>query len=165
VNGNAKYAATPVSAADISINGHRCPTPGDFATLLEGQRAKGRVHYEVEGFDVHVLNPDFRAGCPEHLLEPSFSSLATQQGGAPPTQPRGRGGAAVAERQVAQAAQKASLLLQVTGWVQYGSGKEAPRSSFEETFVLVPNWDAIGPKAPRGAKNWLIMSQSFRAFS
>lgn len=98
------------------------------------------MRYEVEGFDVHVLNPQFRVACPEHLQ----------------TEARGRGA-------ITSQAQKASLMLQVTGWVQYGASKEAPRKGFSEVFVLVPNWDSMGPKAPRGLRGWLIMSQNYRA--
>ncbi len=139
VNGNAKYAAVG-TAADISINGRVCAQPSDYEALLTAQRANGRVRYDIEGFDVHVLNPAFRVACPDHL-----------QG-----EVRGRGGSAVA-------IQKASLLVQVAGSIVYGVDKDSIKGGFSEVFVLVPNWDAIGPKAPRGLRGWLIMSQNFRA--
>ncbi len=104
-----------------------------------GSGGSGRVRYDVEGFDVHMLNPAFRVACPDNLLG----------------EVRGRGAAAAT-------AQKASLLVQITGVVTYGSGKDAPKGSFSEVFVLVPNWDALSPKAPRGLKGWLIMSQDYR---
>ncbi len=180
MNRNAKYEAVGTKA-DISINGLVCATPSDYEALLETQRqpsnggsniattntngASGSgggalVHYEVDGYDVHVLNPQFRVACPEHLL-----------------------GAAGGRAHL-----KVSLLLQVTGHVRYGSSSNssshstgskdataaaaqpsssqhaAPRSvPFAEVFVLVPNWDALAPKPPRGLLNFLIMSQNFRA--
>ena len=143
---NGRYTAVGTTAT-LTINGRACAGGvGEFETLLEAQRSGGRVHYEVDGFDVHVLNPAFRVACPDHLLSPQ-----------PPSGPAADSRARAAE------ALKASLLVQVSGSVQYGAGKEAPRGSFAEVFVLVPNWDSMGPKAPRGAKGWLIMSQNYRA--
>jgi len=131
----------------ITVNGAVLAAPTDYEALLERQApaAAGpaaRVRFEVDGFDAHVLNPAFRAACPEHILNQP--------------EPRGRGAAAVV-------AAKASLLVHVSGWAQYGAGKDAARGGFVEVFVLVPNWDAMGPRAPRGLKNWLIMSQNFRS--
>ncbi|GJC93400.1 nuclear transport factor 2 domain-containing protein [Colletotrichum higginsianum] len=51
----------------------------------------------------------------------------------------------------------------VTGRVFYGKGRDAPAKTFNEVFVLVPNWDTFGKNPPRGARRWLIMSQNFRA--
>jgi NTF2-related export protein 1/2 len=55
----------------------------------------------------------------------------------------------------------------VSGGVKYfksGTDEEVRDESrgFTETFVLVPNMEAQGPKAPRGLKKWLIQSQNFR---
>jgi NTF2-related export protein 1/2 len=58
---------------------------------------------------------------------------------------------------------RVQVLCNVTGRVQYGRGKDAQQQTFNETFVLIPNWDAVGRNAPRNAKQWLIMSQNFRA--
>ncbi|OAA54313.1 Nuclear transport factor 2, Eukaryote [Niveomyces insectorum RCEF 264] len=178
VNSNSKYATAGV-AADIAINGLVCAQPADFEALLARQAtgsrtgaANGnaiatsastsssssnpatRVRYDVDGFDVHVLNPQFRLACPAPLQ---------QRLDAPPT---GSGGASNNASQQRQLQQRAvSLLVQVTGHVQYGGGKDAPRGAFTEVFVLVPNWDvlAAGPKAPRGMRHYLIQSQTFRA--
>ncbi|KAL2677216.1 hypothetical protein Neosp_010984 [[Neocosmospora] mangrovei] len=56
-----------------------------------------------------------------------------------------------------------SILVNVMGKVQYGKGREAPQKMFHETFVLVPNWEAMVKNPPKGVKRWLIMSQNFRA--
>ncbi|KAF6819115.1 nuclear transport factor 2 domain-containing protein [Colletotrichum musicola] len=91
------------------------------------------VSYEVESVDAHVINPDFELGCPEHLQEGDKSGA------------------------------KCSVLAQVTGRVYYGKGRDAPAKTFNEVFVLVPNWDTFGKNPPRGARRWLVMSQNFRA--
>ena len=57
--------------------------------------------------------------------------------------------------------------MMVSGGVKYAKGgaDEETRDEgrgFTETFVLVPNQEAHGPKAPRGLKKWLIQSQNFR---
>ncbi|KAF9881086.1 nuclear transport factor 2 domain protein [Colletotrichum karsti] len=91
------------------------------------------VRYEVESLDAHVINPNFSLGCPDHLL-------AGDSTGA-----------------------KCSVMAQVTGRVYYGKGRDAPAKTFNEVFVLVPNWDTLVKNPPRGVRRWLIMSQNFRA--
>jgi NTF2-related export protein 1/2 len=134
------------TALDLVVNGAKLGGPADYEALLERQAPKttgagGRVRFEMESFDVQVLNPSFRAACPEHLLK-------DEAGG---------------NKSRVTASQKASLLVQVVGVAQYGAGKEAARGGFAETLVLVPNWDALGSKAPKGLRHWLIMSQNFRS--
>ena len=150
------YAALP---PDISINGLHMSSPADFAKLLEdnylddeaasqpptgpastatttprGGVAPPKVQYEIEAFDAHVLNPDFNVAAPPGILEVKNAKGA-----------------------------KCSILTQVTGRVRYGVGRDAPMKTFNETFVLVPNWDAFGKNAPKGMRRWVIMSQNFRA--
>lgn len=121
-------------AADISINGAVIPTPDDYAKLLEGQGAD--VFYEVESLDAHVINPLFQLGAPETVHD---NSKVERNGG------------------------RMSVAVTIMGRVRFGKGKEAPQKMFNETFVLVPNWDALARNPPRGLKRWLIMSQNFRA--
>ncbi|CAK7242982.1 MAG: hypothetical protein STHCBS139747_004488 [Sporothrix thermara] len=186
VNSNAKYAAAG-AAADLSINGRVCAKPSDFEDLLArqagvtpagasngttnaaaaaatsststptgGSGSGGnngfRVRYDVDGFDVHVLNPSFRLACPDNILQRLTPGSAAYDTTTPAQQKQ------LQQRMV-------SLLVQVTGHVQYGAGKDAPRGAFTEVFVLVPNWDAIGAGArtPRGLRNYLILGQNFRA--
>ncbi|KAG7135795.1 hypothetical protein HYQ46_008855 [Verticillium longisporum] len=40
---------------------------------------------------------------------------------------------------------------------------QAAAKTFNEVFVLVPNWDTFGRNAPKGARRWLISSQNFRS--
>lgn len=180
VNNNAKYSAVGAKA-DLSINGMVCEKPSDFEALLArqagAQNTNGaattngtsstatttnsssnsttptfRVRYDVDGFDVHVLNPQFRLACPDSVLQRMTPGSAAYETTTP--------------QQLKQLQQKmVSLLVQVTGHVQYGAGKEAPRGAFTEVFILVPNWDAMvsGPRTPRGIRNYLILSQNFRA--
>ncbi|CAK7220546.1 hypothetical protein SCUCBS95973_004195 [Sporothrix curviconia] len=173
VNSNAKYAAAG-AAADLSINGKVCAKPSEFEELLAIQAGvtpsgatngttttggsghggdKGfRVRYDVDGFDVHVLNPSFRLACPDNILQRLTPGSAAYDTTTPAQQ-----------KQLQQ--KMVSLLVQVTGHVQYGAGKEAPRGAFTEVFVLVPNWDAIatGPRTPRGLRSYLILGQNFRS--
>ena len=58
---------------------------------------------------------------------------------------------------------KMSIVVTTMGRVQFGRGKDATQKMFNETFVLVPNWDGMVKNPPRGMKKWLVMSQNFRA--
>lgn len=151
VTGNAKYAAANATA-DISINGAVLSTPAEYEKLLEGQRSSpsgalipaSKVHYDVEGWDAQVLNPHFGLACPAEMRD-DVNPAALLTGASP-------------------AAGRESLLLQVTGQISYGGDKDAPKKAFHETFVLVPNWDALSKGAPRNMRKRLILSQNFRAF-
>ncbi|KAK0383712.1 hypothetical protein NLU13_9623 [Sarocladium strictum] len=120
--------------ADISINGAVVPTPEDYQKLLEAQ-GHG-VRYDVESLDAQVMNPSFQYGAPEAVQN---NPQAEKNG------------------------QRMSIVVMVTGKVQFGKSREAPQKMFNETFVLVPNWDALKKNPPRGIRKWLIMSQNFRA--
>ncbi|CAM1507913.1 Fc.00g047610.m01.CDS01 [Cosmosporella sp. VM-42] len=120
--------------ADISINGSVVPTPADYLKLLESQGKD--VFYEIESFDAHVMNPSFQYGAPENLQD---NNRIEKSGG------------------------RMSIVVTTMGRVQFGKGREAPQKMFNETFVLVPNWESMGKNPPKGIKRWLIMSQNFRA--
>ncbi|OAQ64940.1 nuclear transport factor 2, Eukaryote [Pochonia chlamydosporia 170] len=121
-------------AADISINGSVVATPADYSTLLEAQ-GQG-VRYEIESLDAHVINPSSQYGAPDNIHD---NNKVEKNGG------------------------RMSIVVTTMGRVQFGKGREAPQKMFNETFVLVPNWDAMARNPPRGIKRWLIMSQNFRA--
>ncbi|ORY71711.1 uncharacterized protein BCR38DRAFT_417804 [Pseudomassariella vexata] len=57
---------------------------------------------------------------------------------------------------------KLSIAIQVAGVVKYGKGEDGREQAFNEAFMLVPHWEAQGPKAPRGMRKWLVVSQNFR---
>ncbi|KAK7408583.1 hypothetical protein QQX98_009231 [Neonectria punicea] len=120
--------------ADISINGAVVATPADYSQLLEAQGSG--AHYEIESFDAHVVNPSFQYGAPEHVQD---NARVEKNGG------------------------KMSFAVTIMGKVQFGRGRDASQKMFNETFVLVPNWESMGRNPPRGVKRWLIMSQNFRA--
>lgn len=120
--------------ADISINGAIVTSPAEYSKLLEEQGPG--VHYEAESFDTHVLNPSFAYSAPDHIPD---QDMREKKG------------------------ERMSVAVTVMGKVRYGKGKDAPVKMFNETFVLVPNWDAMVRNPPRGIRRWLIMSQNFRA--
>ncbi|KAF4120700.1 NTF2-related export protein 1/2 [Geosmithia morbida] len=120
--------------ADISINGAQVATPADYFNLLEAQ-GQG-VRYEAESLDTHAVNPSFQYDAPTNIANPDKEE---RNGG------------------------RMSTVVTVMGKVQYGKGRDAPRKMFNETFVLVPNWEAMQKNPPRGIRPWLIMSQNFRA--
>ncbi|KAK4075280.1 uncharacterized protein Triagg1_4401 [Trichoderma aggressivum f. europaeum] len=120
--------------ADISINGSVVPTPAEYSKLLESQGEN--VLYEIESLDSHIINPSFQYGAPDTVYE----SEKNEKSG-----------------------RRMSIVVTTMGKVRFGKGREAPQKMFNETFVLVPNWDAMARNPARGLKRWLIMSQNFRA--
>ncbi|KAI1376502.1 hypothetical protein F4677DRAFT_79954 [Hypoxylon crocopeplum] len=42
-------------------------------------------------------------------------------------------------------------------------GHELLEKDFNESFLLVPHWEAWGRNAPKGLRKWVIVSQNFRA--
>lgn len=89
--------------------------------------------YEAQSFDCQVLNRNYNVGVEENGLGPSKDG------------------------------RKMSIMVMVNGSVKYyKDGAEGETRGFTETFMLVPNLEAQGPKAPRGARKWLIQSQQFR---
>ncbi|OJZ87257.1 hypothetical protein ASPFODRAFT_206114 [Aspergillus luchuensis CBS 106.47] len=54
-----------------------------------------------------------------------------------------------------------SILVVVSGYVRFGESRDLPQRGFSETFVLVPNPSADGPKGKR-KREWLIQTQNFR---
>ena len=111
------------------------PAPVDYFNLLESQGKD--VFYEIESLDTHVLNPSFQLCAPDNL--PETNQKSDKQGG------------------------RISILVTTLGKVKYGKGRDAPAKMFNETFVLVPNWEAQQKNPPRGIRRFLIMSQNFRA--
>ncbi|KAG5928033.1 hypothetical protein E4U42_001379 [Claviceps africana] len=122
------------TTADISINGSVVATPADYSTLLDAQ-GEG-VRYEIESLDAHVINPSSQYGAPENIYD---NNKIEKNGG------------------------RMSIVVTTMGRVQFGKGRDARQKMFNETFVLVPNWDSMVKNPPRGLKRWLIMSQNFRA--
>lgn len=149
VNANTKYTAAGVTA-DITINGAHLATPGEFEALLQEQRGgsattngasssssssrKPRVRYEIDSFDVQVINDDYLVAAPEFIR----SKGPDKSGG------------------------RVSMVVTVMGILHLETEPEATRKTFSDVFVLVPNWDARSRNPPRNVKRFLISSQNYR---
>lgn len=96
------------------------------------QKDVGKCTYDCQSYDCQVLNTNYNVGAPEHMLAPNKDG------------------------------KKLSILLMVSGGVKYRDSAEGEVRGFSESIILVPNWNAQGPKASKGLKKWLIQSQTFR---
>ena len=96
------------------------------------QTEVGKCSYDCQSYDCQVLNTNYNVGAPENMLAPNKDG------------------------------KKLSILLMVSGGVKYMDSSDSEVRGFTENFVLVPNWNAQGPKAPKGLKKWLVQSQTFR---
>lgn len=87
----------------------------------------------MQSFDCHVLNPSYTVGAPEGTLGPDKDG------------------------------RRMSIVVMVSGSVKYfEEGGEGELRGFTDNLILVPNWDAQGPKASKGTRKWLIQNQTFR---
>jgi len=130
-----KPTLTSPQRPDIALNGNVISDPSEVQKIFETQIPK--AHYEVQSFDCHVINPNYNVGLDDAELGPSKDG------------------------------KKMSIIAMVSGSVKYYKSSEdeearAEPRGFTETFVLVPNQEAQGPKAAKGLKGWLIQSQNFR---
>ncbi|KAK1754526.1 hypothetical protein QBC47DRAFT_384152 [Echria macrotheca] len=150
INTSALYTQAGHPPADLTINGLVMATPEDFEALLARQRpipAQGggpnsrpkTARYEVEAWDVHVINADYRFGAPSALLVPD------------PTKPDH--GASL--RQM--------LMVTVSGTLHLGDDDKL-KQHFNDVFILVPNWDVLVKYGAKGHKRVLVQSQTYRAY-
>ncbi|TGJ80300.1 hypothetical protein E0Z10_g8480 [Xylaria hypoxylon] len=155
---------------DISINGRVVESTAAYEALLDAQGAN--VHYDIASFDAHPVNPNYGLGCPENL---SPAADANEGGGGP-----GRGKVAKSIKD----GDRVSFAVQVSGTIRYGNPSDAPvaanaaaeagnaaavegapvETGFNESWLLVPHWEALGRNAARGLRKWVVVSQNFRAF-
>jgi NTF2-related export protein 1/2 len=92
-----------------------------------------RTKYEVGSFDCQVLNPNYIVGLEE-------SKFGTAKDGS-----------------------RMLILVMVSGSVEYFKETlEGEKRGFTDNIILVPNWDAQKPNAPKGIRKWLVQSQVFR---
>ncbi|KAI0490875.1 hypothetical protein F4859DRAFT_26130 [Xylaria cf. heliscus] len=171
------YASTSAhlgSAAvkpDISINGRVVESVAAYEALLDAQ---GRnVRYTVGSFDAQPVSPSYALGCPE-AISPSSSA----------SDPRGKVAKSIRD------GDRISFAVQVNGIIRYGRPSDTVaatttattatvdgggaiqttadgdpvETAFNEAWLLVPHWEALGRNAPRGLKRWVVVSQNFRAF-
>lgn len=156
INSSTKYTSRPdADPADIVINGAHLATPAEYEALLEEQRGgptanhtngadrrrgttKPRVRYEVDSFDAQVVNTDFCIDVPQNL-----SDNASKTSG-----------------------RRISMVVTVMGILHLDSEPEPTRKTFNEVFVLWPNWEWERGTARNKSKNarnkFLISSQNYR---
>ncbi|CRG88016.1 hypothetical protein PISL3812_05041 [Talaromyces islandicus] len=85
------------------------------------------ARYEIQSVDCQIINKSFPIATPAETSHPKA------------------------------AAKNISMLVVVSGFVQYGE-KDAPQHGFSETFVLIPNTEGKG----KDKRDWVIQSQNFR---
>lgn len=96
----------------------------------------GRATYEAQSYDCHVINKNYNVGLEESQMAPNKDG------------------------------RKMSIAVTVSGSVMYcQKDVKCEVRGFTEAIVLVPNMEAYEPMAPRGAKKWLVQSQTFRLVS
>ncbi|KAI0428486.1 nuclear transport factor 2 domain-containing protein [Xylaria sp. FL1042] len=155
---------------DISINGRVVESVAAYEALLDAQGPN--VSYTIASFDAHPVNPNFALGCPANLSLGADGS----EGGGP-----GRGRVAKSIKD----GDRMSFVVQVSGTIRYGKPGDTPtpaasataiqggaapadgapvEKGFNESWLLVPHWEALGRNAARGLKKWVVVSQNFRAF-
>ncbi|PHH61798.1 hypothetical protein CDD81_7962 [Ophiocordyceps australis] len=120
--------------ADISINGKVVASPDEYRRMVKAQGTG--VRYELDILNAHVVNPSVTLGAPETLYDEDKNEK------------NGR---------------RMTIAVMAIGRIRFGTGKEALQKMFHESFILTPNWDSMVRNPPRGVKEWLVLSQSFRA--
>ncbi|KAK3308803.1 uncharacterized protein B0T15DRAFT_525346 [Chaetomium strumarium] len=148
VNGNATYTAAGHPPADITINGLLVATPQEWEKLLEQQRYcpkqtdpnKKMVRYDVEGYNCHVINGDYRFAAPQKMLD-----LHSPTDGV-----------------------RIMFLVRVHGTVYFGTGRNTgdeyfTKQDFYDLFILVPNWDILARPGAKAGRRYLVISQIYRA--
>jgi len=150
--------SSPPRAPDISINGTVLAQPGDYEALLKKQGRDTR--YEIESFDAQVVNPRFALAAPADLQTHDLNRISIL------VQVTGRvtvGGAQGKDGAAAGAAASRSAPAGAGGSGAASTATSSGPRAFNEVFVLVPNWDALGKNSPKGLKRMVILSQNFRA--
>ncbi|PYI15834.1 NTF2-like protein [Aspergillus japonicus CBS 114.51] len=90
------------------------------------------THYEVQSFDCQIINRTYPTPTATGFKLPTETTIKDM-----------------------------SILVIVSGFVRFGESRDLPQRGFSETFVLVPNPTADGPKGKR-RREWLIQTQNFR---
>ncbi|AEO62680.1 uncharacterized protein THITE_108034 [Thermothielavioides terrestris NRRL 8126] len=149
VNGNATYDRAGHAPADICINGLVVATPQEWEKLLEQQRQCPKqtdpnqklVRYDVEVFNCHVINPDYRFAAPQKMLDLHAPTDGVRM----------------------------MMMLTVGGTVYFGTGRNKgdgyfAKERFQDVFILVPNWDVLGKPGAKVGRKYLVASQIYRTF-
>ncbi|KAL2262704.1 hypothetical protein VTK26DRAFT_355 [Humicola hyalothermophila] len=149
INGNATYEKAGHPPADICVNGLVVATPQEWERLLEQQRkmptsappGRRAVRYDVECFDVHVINSDYRFGAPQRMLDIHAPGDGVRM----------------------------MMMLTVSGSVYFCASPTSKddymlKQHFNDVFILVPNWDQLEKPAAKAGKKYLIASHTYRAY-
>lgn len=117
------------SIPSITINGTVIANQEELQSFLE--HTAPNAHYEVQAFDVHVVNPNYYADGTSGTMSETGKSMV--------------------------------LLINVNGYVKYGTDHSAIPRGFSESFILAPNKEFEKLKNKKAnIREWLIMSQTFR---
>ncbi|KAK3360064.1 hypothetical protein B0T25DRAFT_629288 [Lasiosphaeria hispida] len=162
VTNNATYRTAGHPPSDICANGLVVATPEEWDKMLAQQRfipasasttaaaasASSRspplaVNYDVECYDVHAINPDFRFAAPPALLTDGKAHGSGESNGA---------------------GVRMMMMVSVSGTVTFGLDKDAPKQHFSDIFILVPNWDVIAKHGSRSTRRYIVASQTYRAY-
>ncbi|KAL2132323.1 hypothetical protein VTI74DRAFT_3959 [Chaetomium olivicolor] len=148
VNGHGAYDRAGHPPADITINGLVVPTPQEWEKLLEQQRQAPKqtdpnrklVRYDVRGYDVHVINADYRFGAPQKMLDIHSPTDGVRM----------------------------MMMLTVSGTVYFGTGRNKgdeyfTKQKFQDVFILVPNWDVLERPGAKVGRKYLVVSHIYRA--
>ncbi|KAK3327628.1 hypothetical protein B0T19DRAFT_484703 [Cercophora scortea] len=164
VDKNKSYQSASIKA-DITINGSPPITPEEWDAKLLSQRSpqtpsqpstdptttnlmiSPKVHFEIDSYDVHVINADYRAGATPAQLE----KFGTKPG------------------------VRMMLMLSVSGSVAFGTttggsgdfdraAATTTKQHLNDTFILVPNWDALSRAGSRNTRRYLVFSHTYRAY-
>ncbi|KAK5661548.1 hypothetical protein OQA88_11454 [Cercophora sp. LCS_1] len=140
VTNNRTYQEAGHPPADICINGQVYSSPEDVDVVRRSNPTGRTTRYKVESIDAHILNPDYRFAAPPSLLAPNPSK--PDQG----------------------ASTKIMLMVTVSGTVTITEHVNTNAYKFNDVFRLVPNWDVIAKYGTKGAKRFLVASQTLRVF-
>ena len=148
VNGHAAYDKAGHPPADICINGQVVATPQEWEKLLEQQRQapkqpdpnKRRVRYDLDAYNVHVINADYRFGAPQRMLDVHSPTDGVRM----------------------------MMLLTASGTVYLGTGRNKgddywEKQDFHDTFILVPNWEVLEKPGNKYGRKYLAISHNYRA--
>ena len=120
----------------ILFNGGKIPGGKELQEIFE--HSMPERHYEYSSFDCHVLNPSYSV----KGLSDDLENVQTKK----------------------EIKHTITILVMVSGTVQFGKDRKGPTDTFSETFVLIPNYESSGRRsgrAPRG-RDFLIQCQNFR---
>jgi NTF2-related export protein 1/2 len=133
-----RFYLTPsaTQSVDITFNGAIISSPTELQETFT--KNVDRCTYDIQTYDVHVTNKDYKIGRPEGLRVGGNS-----------------------EKDVGR---RMSMIITVSGIVRYGTSEDkGEQKVFSDVIFLVPNWNSFGGKAgAMRARKYVIQNQTFR---